>query len=222
MTRIPLLAATALACVMATAAHADIILSMNDNHTGLDDRATQVAPSTVRPATIDLIDVSQFPPRITATIEAPGSVVGPPLPIWVAADGSWAISTAATQAEAVAKFGIGPDSRVSVIDLAAKPPAVVQTVTAGAGATGVRLSLDGTLALICNRTAGTVSIFTVQDHRLTPAGTLDLGKMSGASDVVFLKDGKTALVTRNFDHQVAVLHLDGANVTLDPRPITTG
>lgn len=222
MTRIPLLLATALACVMATAAHADIILSMNDNHTVLDDKANQVAPSTVRPDTIDLIDVSKYPPRITATIEAPGSVVGPPLAIWVAEDESWAISTAATKAEPGAKFGIGADNRVSVIDLKATPPAVVQTVTAGAGATGVRVSLDGKLALVCNRTAGTVSIFTVQDHRLTPAGTLDFGKMSGPSNVVFLKDGKTALITRNFDNQVTVLHLDGANVTVDPRPTTTG
>jgi DNA-binding beta-propeller fold protein YncE len=223
MNRMHLLAASALACLtMNTAARADIILSMNDNHTVLDDKANQVAPDPVRPDSIDVIDVSAYPPHITATIEAPGSVVGPPLAVWVAPDESWAITTSATKAQAGAKFGIAPDNRVSVIDLAAKPPAVVQSLTAGDGATVVRVSPDGKLALICNRYAGTVSIYTVQDKRLTPAGVVDLGKGSGASSVVFLQDGKTALVTRNFDHQVSVLHIDGANVTVDARPITTG
>ena len=40
--------------------------------------------------------------------------------------------------------------------------------------------------------------------------------------MVFLKDGKTALVTRQFDHQVSVLHIDGTAITVDKRPITTG
>jgi DNA-binding beta-propeller fold protein YncE len=223
MNRTHLLAASALACLIAAApARADKILSMNDNHTVLDEKANQVAPDNARPDSIDVIDVSQYPPKITATIEAPGSVVGPPLAVWVAPDESWAITTAATKAQAGAKFGIAPDNRVSVIDLAANPPKLVQSLTAGDGATVVRVSPDGKLALICNRFAGTVSIYTVADHHLTPAGTLDLGKTSGPSSVVFLKDGKTALVTRNFDHQVSVLHIDGSTVTVDPRPITTG
>jgi DNA-binding beta-propeller fold protein YncE len=223
MKRLHLLTACAAACLTITgAARADVILSMNDNHTVLDDKANQVAPDSARPDSIDVIDVSQYPPRITATIEAPGSVVGPPLAIWVAPDESWAISTAATKAEPGAKFGIAPDDRVSVIDLAAKPPKVTQTLTAGSGATVVRVSPDGKLALVCNRFEGTVSIYTVQDKRLTPAGKLDLGPKSGASSVVFLKDGKTALVTRNFDNQVSVLHIDGTKITVDPRPITTG
>jgi DNA-binding beta-propeller fold protein YncE len=195
---------------------------MNDNHTVLDAQANQVAPNPAKPDTVDLIDVGQYPPRIVRTFEAPGSVVGPPLAVWVAPDETWAIITAATKADPQGKFGISPDDRVSVIDLKADPPQVIQTVNAGAGATVVRLSPDGTLALVCNRTEGTVSIFTVNNRHLEPAGKLDMGKASGPSSVVFLPDGKTALVTRNFDHQVSVLHIDGAKVSIDPRPITTG
>ena len=142
--------------------------------------------------------------------------------VWVAPDESWAIVTSSTKAEAGAKFGIAPDNRVSVIDLSATPPHVTQSLTAGAGATTVRVSPDGTLALVCNRTEGTVSVFTVKDRRLEPAGQLDFGRQSGPSSVVFLKDGKTALVTRNFDHQVSVLHIDGTRMSVDKRPITTG
>jgi DNA-binding beta-propeller fold protein YncE len=39
---------------------------------------------------------------------------------------------------------------------------------------------------------------------------------------VFTRDGKTALLSRGGDNMVSVLHIDGTNVTIDPRPITTG
>ncbi len=201
---------------------ADIILSMNDNHTILDDQANQVAASPARPDTVDMIDIGQSPPRIVGTVEVPGSVVGPPFAVWMAPDSSWAILTAATQADPAAKFGIAPDDRVSVLDLTSTPPHVTQTLHAGAGATTIRLSPNGTLALVCNRTEGSVSVFTVKDKHLEPAGKVDLGKQSGASGVAFTKDGKTAIVSRQFDNQVSVLHIDGTAVTLDKRPITTG
>ena len=182
-----------------------------------------VAPSQPMRDTITLIDVSRYPPRIAGTIEAPGSVVGPPMAIWVSKDQSWAVSTSATKVDPAGKFGISPDDRVSVIDLTTSPPEIVQSLTAGLGATMVRVSPDGSIALIANRAAGTVSIFTVKEKRLTPAGTLDTGnKASLPSSIVFLNDGKTALLTRSGDNQVSVLHIDGTQVTIDARPITTG
>lgn len=63
---------------------------------------------------------------------------------------------------------------------------------------------------MANRAAGTVSVFAVADKRLAPAGTVDFGSpKGGASGLVFLPDGKTALVSRDFDSRVSVLHLDG-------------
>ncbi len=217
-----LMAASALAIGLAGAARAEVVISMNDNHTVLDKQMNLAAPDVVKPDTTDVIDVGSFPPRITQSFEVPGSVVGPPLAVWVAPDESWAILTAATKADPAGKFGISPDDRVSVVDLKASPPRVTQTVNAGAGATVVRVSPDGGLALVCNRAEGTVSVFTVKERQLEPAGKLDLGKTSGPSSVVFLHDGKTALVTRSFDNQVSVLHIDGSKLTVDPRPITTG
>ncbi len=217
-----LAATTAAALLCAGSAQADLIVSMNDNHTVLDADANQVAPTPMRPDSIDVIDVSQTPPRITATLDVPGSVVGPPQAVWVAPDESWAIVTSATKVQPGAKFGIAPNDRVSVIALSATEPHIIQSLTAGAGATTVQVSPDGTLALVCNRAEGTVSVFSVKDRHLEPAGQVDFGKHSGPSSVVFLKDGKTALVTRNFDHQVSVLHVDGTGITVDKRPITTG
>jgi len=215
------LAAVVAAAVPLCAARADIALSSNDAHTVLVDGA-QVAPGTAAADTLSIIDLSQTPPKVTDTIDVPGSVVGPPMAVTVSRDETFAIVTAATKADPAGPNGISPDNRLTVIDLTAKPPAVVQRLSAGAGATTVRLSPDGTMALVANRFAGTVSVFTVADRRLTPAGTIAVGAGSMPSGIAFAADGKSALVTRNGDHQVLVLRIDGRTLTLDPRPITTG
>ncbi len=212
--------AAALLCARPAAA-ADVILSMNDNHTVLDDKAAQVAATPMRPDTVDLIDIGQSPPRIVGTIEVPGSVVGPPFAAWMAPDSSWAILTAATKADPAVPLGIAWDDTVSVLDLTSTPPRVTQVLHAGAGATTVRLSPDGTLALVCNRAEGSVSVFTVRDKHLQPAGTVAFGDQSGASGLAFSPDGKTAIVSRQWDNQVSVLHIDGTAVTLDRQPVTT-
>jgi DNA-binding beta-propeller fold protein YncE len=220
--RQPIVAAASAVILASGVAHADIAVSSNDGHTVLRN-GVQVTPSPVLPDTLSIIELSGEAPRITATIEVPGSVVGPPFAVWVAPDASWCIVTAATKADAGNTGGISPDNRVSVVDLAGEQPRIVQSLTAGTGATGVRVSPDGTLALVANRAEGTVSIFTVADKRLTPAGKVDFGSpKGGASGVGFTRDGRAALVSRDFDDLVSVLHIDGAKVTVDPRPISTG
>ena len=223
MLRYALLSASVLTVLLGAhhAGAADLIVSMNDNHTVLDADANQVAANPMRHDTADIIDVGQSPPRIVQTFEVPGSVVGPPYAVWVAPDFSWAIMTSATKADPAAKFGIGPNDQVSVVDLSSTPPHVTQSLAAGAGATTVRMSPDGKLALVANRTEGSVSAFTVADKRLSPAGKVEFGRQSGPSGIAFSKDGKTALVSRQFDNQVSVLQIDGTAITLDKRPITT-
>jgi len=204
------------------AARADIILSSNDGHSVMDAQKTIVAPEHPGPDTVTVIDVKSYPPKIKATFETPGSVVGPPGAIWINKDESWGIVTSATKADAAAKGGISPDDRVAVFDLTSNPPKVTQTVTAGAGAAQIRVSPDGTLALVANRTEGTVSVFSVKDKQLAPVGKIDLGNPKSLPSAVVFVDNKNALLTRGGDNMVSVLHIDGTNVTVDPRPITTG
>ncbi len=215
------LAAVLAAAVPLAAARADIALSSNDAHAVLTN-GVPVAPAAAMADTLSVIDLSQTPPKVTDTIDVPGSVVGPPMSVTVSKDETFAIVTASTKADPAAPNGIGPDDSLTVIDLMAKPPVIVQRLRAGAGASTVRLSPDGTMALVANRFAGTVSVFTVADRRLTPAGEVPVGTGSMPSGVAFAADGKSALVTRNGDHQVMVLRIDGRTLTPDPRPITTG
>ena len=215
------LAAAILGAALSAPARADIALSSNDAHTVLVNGAQVAAPEA--PAdTLSVIDLSQSPPKITDIIEVPGSVVGPPTAVAVSKDESFAIVSSATRADPAGPAGIGRDDRLTVVDLTAKPPMAVQHLRAGAGAGGVRISPDGTLALVANRFAGTVSVFTITDRRLTPAGTIQVGAGSMPSGIAFTADGKSALVTRYGDNQVMVLNIEGRDVTADPRPITTG
>jgi DNA-binding beta-propeller fold protein YncE len=207
---------------LATPALAEIAVSSNDSHTVLVN-GVQVAAKNAPPDTVSIIDLAHYPPKIIATVEAPGSVVGPPMAVAVARDESYAIVSSATKLDAADAGKIIPDNRISVIDLTAAPPKVIQQLTAGDGATVVRISPDGALALIANRTAGTVSIFAIKDKRLEAAGTLDLGNpKAGPSGIAFTADGKNALLTRDGDSMVSVLHVDGTKITVDPRPLTTG
>ncbi len=203
----------------AAGARADIALSANDAHTVMVE-GNQVAAKDGKPDTLSVIDLGGKP-RVLFTLDVPGSVVGPPTAVWIAADESWAIATGATKVQPGAPGDIGPNDQVSVIDLTSSPPKVVQSLTAGPGATTVRVSPDGTLALVANRTAGTLSVYTVKDHRLSDAGTVAIDPKSMPGGIGFLPDGKTALLSRYGDNQISVLHIDGPAVTIDKRPLTT-
>ncbi len=212
--------------VLATAAFsitawADLAVSSNNSHTVLKDGA-QVAPDEVKPDTVTVIDLEGDAPKVVGTVQAPGGVVGPPTAVAVAPDESFAIVTSSTKADAAAKDGIAANDQVSVIELTNGQPRVVQTLTAGAGATTVRISPDSKLVLIANRAAGTISVFTLADRRLAPAGTVTIGPGTLPSGIVFTRDGKSALVSRYGDNQISVLHIEGTSVKIDPRPITTG
>ncbi len=205
---------------VASPAFADVAVTANDSHTVNNNGVTSAAKNAPQD-TVSIIDVTAYPPRVVATVDAPTSVVGPPLSVAIAKDESYAIVTAATRLDPQNPDKIIPDDRVSVIDLKASPPKVVQQATAGKGAAGVSISPDGTLALVANRAEGTVSVFSIKDKHLEPVEKIDLGNPKASpSSVVFLPDGKTALLTRDGDSMINVLHIDGTKVTVDKRPLT--
>jgi DNA-binding beta-propeller fold protein YncE len=116
------------------------------------------------------------------------------------------------------------DDKVTVIDLKASPPKVVQTVSAGKGAAGVSINKAGTLALVANRSEGTVSVFTISGGKLTESGPkIQLGAAdSGPSMPVFSRDGSFALVTRDGDSKTSVLSVNGDKVEYTKRDINAG
>jgi DNA-binding beta-propeller fold protein YncE len=213
---------TLAALLAASPSFAQLALSGNDNKAVLENGAVRVVPNP--PAdTITILDLGSHPPRVLGQVQAPHSVVGPPLSVALTPDERLGLVASAQKPDPANPARTIPDNRLSVIDLRATPPAVVQTLEAGAGASGVSVNRAGTLALVANRNAGTVSVFRIADGRLAPVSTLTIAPpASGTSHVQFTPDGRFALVTRDGDFFVTVLKVEGENVTLAGRDITVG
>src|SRR5262245_58704673 len=133
---------------------AQLALSANDNRLVLVDGVATVAQN---PAvdTVSVIDLTVYPPRFVAEITAPTSVVGPPFSVAITPDEGLALVTAAMKIDPADKTKQVPDNRLSVVDLQVTPPRVIAMLEAGAGAAGVSINRQGTLALVANRSDGT-------------------------------------------------------------------
>jgi DNA-binding beta-propeller fold protein YncE len=217
-------AAFALAALpfLCAGAAAQIAVSANDNKAKLVD-GVNTTPQSPSPDTVTIIDLKASPPKVIAEINVPTSVVGPPSSVAVARDESFAIVTAATKIDPADPKKNAPDNKVTVIDLKASPPVVLATVEAGEGAAGVAINPAGNLALVANRSEGTISIFTIANRALTHTGKVQLGDAkSGPSAIAFTPDGKTALVSRDGDHKISVLTVDGAKVEYSKRDMNAG
>jgi DNA-binding beta-propeller fold protein YncE len=194
----------------AGAASAQIAVSAND---GVQPRLGS-PPTDVKPNTVAVIDLKNYPPKVIGTVQVPVSMIGPPTAIAVAHDGSFAIVTASQKQNPADPTKVILDDKVSVIDLAnPSRPTVLQTLTAGPGATGVSINRAGTLALVASTGDGTISIYSIAGKRLTPAGKLQLDPKPGPVDVAISPDGKTALVTQRRGDGIWRLAIDGTKVT---------
>ncbi len=201
---------------------ADFALSANDNHTTIVN-GKMLGIRDAKPDTLSVIDLSVMPPRLTASLAVPFSDVGPPMAVTISANARFALVTASTKADPTKADGTSPDDRLSVVDLTSSPPRVAETLHAGAGASAVRISPDGRMALVANRFEGTISIFAIDGMHLEPAGKFALDNpKSQPVGIVFSHDGSFILVSRLGDHMVSLVHVAGGKLSLDPRPITTG
>jgi len=223
MTRLLLAGTAALAlALMPPAARAQLLLSANDNKVVLENGAVRTLREP-HPDTLSVIDLSASPPTLRAEIAVPASVVGPPTSIAITPDERLALVTANQRPNPAEAGKLTPGNSMSVIDLTATPPRLLATLPTGTAPAGVSINRTGTLALVANRAEGTVSVFRIAHGQVTPVGKVDIGTVaSEVSHVEFTPDGRFALVTRNGDHMVNVLQVEGDKVTKLDREITTG
>jgi DNA-binding beta-propeller fold protein YncE len=219
-----LLAATALAApILAPAVgRAQIALSANDNKVTLDNGVTRAVREPA-PDTLSVIDLSASPPALRAEIPVPASVVGPPVSVALTPDERLALVTANQRPDPADPAKFIPGNSMAVVDLTQNPPRVAATLPTGSGPAGLSINRAGTLALVANRAEGSVSVYRISGVQVTPAGKVEIGPVaSEVSHVAFTPDGRFALVTRNGDHMVNVLQIDGDKVAKLDREITTG
>ncbi|GGG48268.1 hypothetical protein GCM10010964_39530 [Caldovatus sediminis] len=204
------------------AATAQIAVSGNDNKRTLVNGVNTLVQDP-RPDTVSIIDLNGRTPRLVAEVAAPHSVVGPPLSVAVTPDERLALASSAEKIDPENPRRTIPDNRVSVIDLRASPPRVVQTLEVGNGPSGISVNRAGTLALVANRASGTVSVLRIRDGRASVIGTVEIGPASaGVSHAPFTPDGRHALVTRDGDSYITVLRIEGETVTRLDRGMSAG
>ncbi|HMH65931.1 MAG TPA: beta-propeller fold lactonase family protein, partial [Rhizomicrobium sp.] len=152
-------------------------------------------PGTLTQDSVSVIDLSHYPPKVIGSVNVPASMIGPPRAVAVGKGEKFAIVTAAQKYDPADPLNPAADDKVSVIDLTnPASPKVLQTVQAGAGASGVSINPAGTLVLVAAKGDDAVFAFTLAGNRLTPAGRVDLGKGAAPTDVVFAPDGRHAYV----------------------------
>ena len=207
---------------VAASASAQLAVSANDNKLVLVNGAATVVRNPP-PDTVTVIDLKASPPRVLVEIDAPASVVGPPLSVAITPDEGLALVTSAMKIDPGDPTKQVPDTRMSVIDLKASPPRVIATLETGRSPAGLSINRQGTLALVANRAEGTVSVFTIQGQTVTAAGKVAIADdKSGVSHVAISPDGKTALVTRDGDDRISVLSIDGPKVEYTKRDLSAG
>jgi len=218
--RIACLSAIALGSIaMGTSASAQVAVSANDSKMKLVDGVNTPVPNPP-PDTVTIIDLRGAQPKVAAELKVPASVIGPPSSVAIAPDQSIALVTASTKLDPADPKKTAYDDKVSVIDLQATPPALIATLQAGTGASGVAINRTGTLALVANRFEGTLSVFTIRGKTVTASGKVDLqAPESQPSAIAFSRDGRLALVTRNNDHLISLLAIDADRVTYAKRDL---
>jgi DNA-binding beta-propeller fold protein YncE len=213
---------TSFIALTGSACYAELAVSANDGKMVMENGVATVRKEPL-PDTVSIIELSGASPRIVAELPAPASVVGPPSSVAIAPDESFALVTGAMKVDPADPTKAIADDKLTVIDLKSSPPKILATLQAGAGAAGVSINRAATLALVANRSEGTVSVFTISGNTLTPAGKIALGDAkSGPSHPMFSRDGTTALVSRDGDNRIAVLSVDGAKVEYTKRDLFSG
>ncbi|MDB5704598.1 MAG: hypothetical protein JWN66_1714 [Sphingomonas bacterium] len=211
-TRIILAAATIALTAPATA---QIAVSANDGKQLRPGETARTADS------VSVIDLRRYPPRTIGTVAAPTSMIGPPDAVAVSRDSGFALVSAAQHLSDTGTLDL--NDTVSVIDLATpSAPALVQTVQAGPGASGVAINRAGSLALVASTGDDMVSVFTIRGKRLTPAGKVQLPAKARPTDVAFLPNGKGAIVVAQGAGQLMRLSVSGDTVKLEDGAIATG
>lgn len=198
------------------ALQAQIAVSANDGKAVPAD-----APNTPRTAdSITVLDIKRGV-KALATLPVPGTLVGPPASVALSADSRLAIVTAGQAYNEAG--GLAPADLVTVIDLSRpRAPRILQRLHAGPGAAGVAINPAGTLALVANTGADSVSIFAIANGLLSPEGMVALDPHSRPVDIGFADGGRAAYVVAQGANSLIRLKVDGAQVTRAGGDIAVG
>jgi len=209
----------------AGAAHAQLLITGNDEKVSFDETAGKTITHPAGKDTVSIIDIADpVKPRIVANLPLMNSITGPPVNLAIIPDQHLAL--VANSLDWV-KDGDGwkgvPDNKIYVIDLTASPPVQIATVEAGKQASGMAINRAGTLALVANRAEDSVTVLAIDGKNVKSVGTVSVATKPTATvaapppalpvAVAITPDGKRALVVRSGANRVGLLDIDGQKVS---------
>jgi DNA-binding beta-propeller fold protein YncE len=125
----------------------------------------------------------------------------------------------------------GNEDTISVIDLEAKVPHVIDTLPAGDAPEGIAISPTGKVAVTGNlcgsdappdawfyRQRGCIHVFAINEKRVRYVGEIEAGGVPEA--LAFSPDGGYLLVANLLDKDVSVFRVDGSKVTDTKQKLT--
>ena len=200
------------ALAFASRASAQLMLVGNDEKVGWDD-AGKVVLRAPGKDTISIVDIAnREAPRIVASLPLMNSVFGPPTNLQITPDGTLAlVANSMDVVQDGGGFKAVPDTKLYVIDLTTRPPALLTTVEVGKQPSGLAINRQGTLALVANRADNSISVLSIQGKTVKLVDTVVIGEQVAA--VVFTPDGRRAFAAKFPNHKVAMLEVNGEKVT---------
>ena len=190
-----------------------LMLVANDEKQSWNEAGAVVLGAPGRDS-VQVLDIGTEPlaPRAVATLALDNTIAGPPTNLAITADEKLAL--VANSVNVVEEGGVRrqvPDNRLFVIDLAATPPKLIDTLTIGKQPSGLSINRAGTLALVANRADNSVSVLRIAGQKVTLIDTVAMGE--SVSHVRFTPDGRRALATKFPNHKIAMLEVSGEKVT---------
>ncbi len=205
----------ALALSHATAAEAPAFLLVGlDGKTFFEAEGSRNGPNG-RDA-VAILDVSdEARPRVAHSLPLDNSVYGPPTNLRITPDGRLGLvaSSVLMRQEGTAWYARA-DDRLHVLDLAAAPPRLVETIRVGLQPSGIAINRAGDLALVANREGRSVTALSIRGTVVRPVATVDVGDEAAA--VAITPDGTRAFVAKNKAARIGVLAIEGTRLRYDP------
>lgn len=172
---------------------------------------------------VQVLDIGTDPlaPRAVATLALDNTIVGPPTNLAISADEKLAL--VANSVNVVEEGGVRrqvPDNRLFVIDLAATPPKLIDTLAIGKQPSGLSINRAGTLALVANRADNSVSVLRIAGQKVTLIDTVAMGE--SVAHVRFTPDGRRALAIKFPNHKIAMLEVSGEKVSYNKVDFNAG
>lgn len=199
-----------------------LMLVANDEKQSWTDAGAVVLAPRGRD-TLQVLDIGTDPlaPRLVGTLALDNTIAGPPTNLAITADERLAL--VANSLNVVEENGVRkqvPDNRLFVIDLAATPPKLIDTLAIGRQPSGLSINKAGTLALVANRADNSVSVLRIAGQKVTLIDTVAVGE--SVAHVRFTPDGRRALAAKFPSHKVALLDVDGEKVTYNKVDLAAG